>query len=244
VWQMPWRMFRRKYKTQWTLNRNLHRGEYKGRSLRELLAFTVDPEPSAEDIEDILERRTVRWTVRHSEPQLYAMSSIMWDGLPRLHNRLIHLSTSSQIDSLIAVAVDAYLRRSISAATLWAVLKLHSIVNLSEFLALTRDEVRALRVVSLGRLMWQPIYPWQGAGFLEGEDWANSLGVADTKRFVAVLIRAWEENWPAPRLKEKSGAPAGRGPRFRDFAVSNELAKPLGGRIGRLKRPCVFRRWN
>jgi hypothetical protein len=241
-WQMPWMEFRRKYKTEWALNLECHPGVYEGHSLRELLAFVVEPEPSAEEIEGILDRRTVCWTLRRSEPQLFAMSSIMWSGLPHFRNRLINLSTA-EIDPLIAVAVDAYLRQTVSGATLWAVLKLHSVVNLSEFLALTRNEALALKTVGVGRFMWQPIYKWQGASSLEEEDWANMLGVADTRRFVAFLSRAWEDNWPAPRLKEMSDSPRHKR-RFRDFPISDDLAKPLRSRIDHLKRPCVFRRWN
>jgi hypothetical protein len=43
-----------------------------GGSLRDFVAFFVEPEPSPKVLEAILARETIRWTIQHSEPQFAA----------------------------------------------------------------------------------------------------------------------------------------------------------------------------
>lgn len=244
IWQLSWREFASRYGTRWALNQNYSPGTYTGKSLRELIAFSVDPEPSKERIEEILQDRTVRWTLRRSSPQLFTMSCIMWDGLPQFRKATVHVSTCSQIDCLLAAAADAYLARRINAATLRATLKLHSVEDLGEFLRLSRHEKLELKSLAPIKAMWKPIYSWQGDACLADEQWANCLGIADTKRFIDFVQRAWNGNWPAPRIKEGLVADGHQHPHFRDFEFSGQLAKPLLRQIQFLRNPSVFRRWN
>jgi len=148
---------------------------------------------------------------------------------------------------LMAAAAEAYLRGWIPKTMLWPFFKLHATEDPSEHLELSPRDHRALKVALSGRTMWVPIYRWQGDTYLEGEQWANCLGVADTKRFVAVVERAWREDWPVPRLGElsrieipslKSGSP-----RFRDCGIWEAFARPVIRRVTRFERACVFFEW-
>lgn len=244
IWEMSWADFIHTYKTRWALNRRYHSGEYQRRSLRELLAFSGDPEPSPEQIEHILKHQTICWTIRHSTPQLFVMSTIISDGLPDLRRATISFETSVEVDCLLAAAVDAYLEGRMTRAALRAVMKLHSIAEPSEFLDLTRKEKRVLRDADLSRAMWKPIYGWQGMGWLTDESCANGLAHTDTKRFVDFVIRAWNENWPTPRLTDIKYTASSRSPQFRDFDVARELARRLKSKGRYFKKPCVFLRWS
>lgn len=244
VWEMSWADFIRTHRTRWAVNRRYDPGEYQRRSLRELIAFSLNTNPSAEQIEHILNNQTVRWTIRHSTPQLFVISSIISDGLPDLRRATISFETSVEVDCLLAAAVDAYLERRMTRAALRAVMKLHSIAEPSEFLDLTRKEKHVLRDADLSRAMWKPIYAWQGMGWLTDESCANGLAHTDTKRFVDFVIRAWNENWPTPRLTDIKYTAASRSPQFQDFDVARELARRLKSKVRYFKKPCVFLRWS
>jgi hypothetical protein len=148
---------------------------------------------------------------------------------------------------LMAAAAEAYLQGRISKTMLWPVFKLHVTGDPGRRLKLTRRDHEALKTALSGREMWVPIYRWQGAGYLEDEEWANCLGVADTKRFVAVVVRAWKENWPVPRLGELSRieipSPKSGPPRFRDCGIWEAFAGPVIRKVTRFERPCVFFEW-
>src|SRR5438876_604343 len=167
VWQLSWAEFLRKYGTRWALNRRYGPGSYDGKSLRGLIAFTFEPEPSAERVEDILKHQTIRWTIRRSSPQLFAIASIIWDGLPQLQNGALSLSTKDNEHCLFAAAVHAYFEGRITRAALRAVLKMHSVAEPSEFVQLTRKEKQRLASANLSRAMWEPIYSWQGEQWLD-----------------------------------------------------------------------------
>src|SRR5438093_13210717 len=77
VWALSWRDYQRKYGSRWTKNMRYEPGEYCGRSLRELICFCVEPETSSEMLEDILARRTSRWTIQHSSPQFDFLTEFM-----------------------------------------------------------------------------------------------------------------------------------------------------------------------
>ena len=244
IWQLSWHQFMRLYKTRWALNQNYSSGTYTGQSLRELIAFSLDPEPANEEIENILQHRTIRWTIRRSSPQFFTMSCIMWDGLPQFRDRTVHLSTCSEIDCLLAVAVGAYLERRIDINTLRAVLKLHSVEDLDTFVRLNQQEKSKLKSAAIVKAIGKPLYSWQGDSCLADEEWANCLGVADTRRFIDFVAQAWNDNWAARRLREQVLGSGHECPRFRDFEFAKELAKPLLRKSHHLKSPSVFRRWN
>jgi hypothetical protein len=150
----------------------------------------------------------------------------------------------SEFAVLLAAAVEAYLRAQIPRVMLWPLFKLHAVADASPWFHLSRKESQALKeAVSLPEFC-RPLYRWQGAGFLEGEEWASCLGVADTRRLIACMTQAWSENWPVPRVKDLSNtsAPAEiqRSPRFRDFHITKQFAKALRTKLPALQRPAVF----
>ena len=156
----------------------------------------------------------------------------------------VSFETSPEVDCLVAAAVDAYLEARIPRSALRSVLKLHSIAEPGEFLKLTREEKYVLRNANLTRAMWKPIYAWQGMDWLVGESCANALAHAHTKPFVDFVVRAWDENWPTPRLTETEHKSPSGNLRFRDFALAKELVKWLRSKVSKLKTPCVFRQFS
>lgn len=243
IWQLSWQNFLQKYRTGWSRNRLYDAGSYNGESLRGLIAFSLEPEPSAEEIEQILERNTIRWTIQHSMPQLFVLSSIIWDGLTHLRNRAARFSTKESVNPVLATAIDAYLQSRVTASTLRATLKLHSVENPSDFLELTRREKQRVAGTNLRNAMWRPIYRWQGEQWLKGEQVANAVGVLDARRFADFVIRAWNENWPTPRLDKRAHKLGSRNPQFRDFSIANDLAK-LSKKIAGFIKPSGFYQWS
>ncbi len=248
LWKLSWKEFLRKWgKSRWATAKHFQDGNS---SLRGLIAFGLDPEPSHQDVEQILERRTIRWTIQHSSPQYFVMQEIL-HHVPDLRGSMVSVSPShDDSGALIAVGVRAYLQGEIGAQMLWAILKLHSVDDAGEWLRLSKKEKRDLSAVvqpheshDLGR----PIYRWQGSNACEEEEWTNCLNTAATRRFASFVMRAWRENWPAPRLEDTElsscKVPPGKIPRFRDFAIARELNRPLLKKVLSFKRPCVFRRW-
>jgi hypothetical protein len=142
LWRLSWAEFLKKYRTRWASRPEYCSGEYDGKSLRGLLSFSIDPEPLPQELEDILRRRTIRWTMQQSNCK--TMSEIM-SRIPALRERVSAFSMKCEIDSLLAAAVDAYLNRRAGIAALRAVLKLHCVADPESFLKLNRRESTALR---------------------------------------------------------------------------------------------------
>jgi hypothetical protein len=219
-----------------------------GGSLRDFVAFFVEPEPSPEQVEAILARKTIRWTIQHSTPQFAAMAELM-GNVPSFskHHPWVGYFKRSDFAVLIAAMVDRYLSGRISRAMLWPVFKVHNVADVSGWLRLSRAERAELKNAIFEERLWRPIYRWQGPGFLIGEEWANCLGVADTRRLLSVLDQAWSENWAVPRLKDPSDVSGSihdtRLPRFQDFDISREFTKSLRKGLLRLGHACTFFRW-
>jgi hypothetical protein len=71
LWKMSWKEFLRLHgNSDWAKYPEI--GSADG-SLRGLIAFALDPEPSAAEVEDIIHRRTVRGTIERSSPQFYVI---------------------------------------------------------------------------------------------------------------------------------------------------------------------------
>jgi hypothetical protein len=243
VWRLSWAEFLKTHRTRWAANRKYSPGEYYNESLRGLISFSIDPQPSSPEIEDILRRRTIRWTLRQSNIRLFTMSEIM-SNVPSLRDRVMAFSMKCEIDSLLAAAVDAYLNQRAGVAAFRAVFKLHCVTDPGSFLKLNRHELTTLRVAFPAAFQVQePIYSWLGPYWDDGEHWTNGLNVAETRTFVAFVIRAWEENWPCPRIKGMELNPFSEQSRFRDFGLHKALASAARRRVTRWQKPCVFRQW-
>ena len=108
VWMLSWRKFQQKNGSRWATDPNYEPGCYSGRSLRELICFYVDPEPSPKLLEDILARQTVQWTVRHSGSQFFFLSELM-RYVPGYRDNLCSACNFRDISVVISAAVGGYL---------------------------------------------------------------------------------------------------------------------------------------
>src|ERR1700678_1452534 len=98
IWRLSWAEFLKKHRTRWASNREYSPGGYSSESLRGLISFSIEPEPSPQEIEDILRRRTIRWTLQHSDTRLYMMSEIM-SNVRSLRDQVIEFLMKCEIDS-------------------------------------------------------------------------------------------------------------------------------------------------
>lgn len=251
LWGLSWQEFRRKWnRGAWTSRPLGEKGVYNGDSLRDLIAFCIEPDLNEKEVEYILNRRSIRWTVLKSIPQSFLMEEVI-GNVPKLRRRQFSVVVFADADFtvLLSCAVDAYLEGRIDRRTLRAVLALHPAEDLKDFLLLTTNERRRLgRLVRAQDDMFRPIYRWQGPGAFVGEEWPGCLREADTRRFVEFLFAAWKGNWEVPHVKDRTAlsfVPAkGQTARFRDFVISQELVRRLKNEYSLLERPCVLRSWS
>jgi hypothetical protein len=212
-----------------------------------MIAFNIAPQPTAQDVERILGHEMIWQTVKKSSPQFGPMAELL-SNTPAFRKYSQSLFYEGDyVAALLAMAVEAYLQGRAGQSSLWSILKLHSVEDPSSWLRLSREDRKAITAVVSTRRTWSPIYRWQGENYLEGEQWANCVGVADTRRLIGLILRAWNENWPAPRVKKLDDITdqpmKNDPPRFRDFEVSKLFVRPLTGKVSRFDRPCVFFEW-
>jgi hypothetical protein len=236
VWKLSWREFLRGNRTRWATDKELLADGDTGRSLRELIRFVVDPEPDRVEIERVLASERLRETIKKSSPQLMLMDEL----LRHVRGGADHFISSDPVETpaaLIGAAAKAFLDGRTTARTLAAVTSLHPI-DPTEWIDLTKKEVARLRAISAES---RPPYAWQAPYAFEDEEWAGALSVADTRRFITVVMRAWDENWPVPTVADDIPArPAGR---FRDFDEARDLRK-VARRAVVFRKPCAFHRWS
>jgi len=110
VLEMRWKTFLRKY--YWDRD-----------CLNETLSFAVEPEPDASTISDILKKRSLRWTMKHSSPAYWFLNTVVYH-VPALERRCLDVSLYRnlyEIAILDAAAVEGFLEGRISERALWAV---------------------------------------------------------------------------------------------------------------------------
>jgi hypothetical protein len=233
IWSLSWGAFQKLNGTRWATSKSYDPGAYAGQSLRGLICFNLSQVPSPEALEDILARRTVRWTIRHSNSQFYFISELMQE-IPGHRTKRCEV-VDADITVPISAATGAYLAGKIDARTFRAVLKLCG-SDPQECVQLTRKQRGILAEVTSNIEFWRPIYAWQGANACTDEDATSCLDIADTRRFVACIAHAWSENWPVMKLKD----PDEEGAYFRDFTDAQDFQKAIG-KIRRFVKPSAFR---
>lgn len=237
LWNISWKtLIRRNPQNAWLQSKErVELGSYDGKSLRELLTFGL--QRSLKRIETILETRKVSDTLRSCNLQFDTMSELMTNALPH-SEKFIEWVEIHDVIPLISIAGQAFVSEAISAATLWSVVKLHSVspMDIEEGSEL---EVKAKALLPWHR-MWDPIYSWQGNKRFREEEWTNCLGLADTRRFVSFVRRADKENWATGSLNTRSNSAGTL--RFRDDPNCVRLSKCIR-KVGRMKSPCVHRMW-
>jgi len=216
--------------------------------LRELIAFSVEPEPSDAEVDDIIRRRTPRWTIQRSSPQFYTMGEIVC-GAPRLAKSCAVLDVwANDLSVLLAAAAEGYFRGEVTVSAFKSVLKLHY-SKFEDFIRLSKSERSVVRGLMDVEQYAKPIYPWQGEMALLDEQWAGCLGVADTKRFFALVDRLWKQNPEVRRILDvdvdhiEFCTPGRDTHRFRDFGISRHLMNLWSRKVRSFEQPCVFRRW-
>ncbi len=166
-----------------------------------LTDFALEPEPESPAIaKDVLARRTLRWTLRHSAPQLFCLMEGLVVHVPAVAACCPGVGTSclDEAATFLAPAVYGFLEGRVRQRTLWAVFALHGCANELQWLDLPRRQKKIVREALAPSPLPRPMFPWQDEGSLDGQFFP--LGVADTRRFLRFLRRAWDENWPCPRL--------------------------------------------
>jgi hypothetical protein len=153
---------------------------------------------------------------------------------------------SSPVDEtaiLVAASSDAYLRGDMDQETLWAVHNITGREDPRAWLRLSRSESQRLLNAEGYGAVEKPIFSWQSDEAL-GEGY-NVLRTADSRRFVDFLMRAGDENWPAPRIKRDVKSrlqfPPDATPRFRDVNLTRELTRQVKRPRNRFARPCALR---
>jgi hypothetical protein len=252
IWGLRWKEFQKRYPSQWAMNKSYEPGAYYNESLRGLVCFELSEE-SGEVVEDVIARRTIRWTIQQVTSQAHLMGEVI-EHVPG-YRKSYGCVLAANCDPLIAAAVQAFFDGRVGASTVWAVIKLHSLQGFStdprQWVRLSGKGWRKVHSIIAKGDLWRPAYPWQGPNAFA--DYTNWLGVESSRRFIQFTIRAWAENWPGSGLAEPPEKFLGDSPmdrdrsngdgyRFRDFYLPQELHK-IFRRISRFKRPCVVCSW-
>jgi hypothetical protein len=244
LWKLSWHEFLRLHgKSRWAKGKST--GDGSG-SLLGLIAFSVEPEPSAKEVEDVIGRRTLQWTIQRSSPHFYMMEEIV-ANIPRLRKSHISLDVwANDFSVLLAAAAEGYFRREVPVFEFKAMLKLHY-SKFDDFIRLSKQERLAVGKMMDVDQYAKPIYPWQSPlAVLEGR-WTGCLGVADTRRFFSLLGRLWKRNPEVRRILDFEGIQLCKPKRefhhFRDFGIASELMNLWSRKVRYFEQPCVFRRW-
>ena len=220
VLSLSWKEFNRRYR--W---RRQAEWSSAGQFLRD---YAFDPEPDQSTVDDIMERRTLRWTMNRCSPRLAFMEQIIWQ-VPDLRKRCLSYEPDSWTDLAVvhAVAAEAFVRGDISQAAFFSVLRFCEHLSLGDAIDLKnrhyKEVVRALK-------SWIPSMPpfrWLSWDYF-GEGYA-CLNIQETKSVVRFLQRAWESKWPAANLSEwvksELGLSGAADPTIRDSDAARQVLR-------------------
>ena len=236
IWLMAWPEFIKLNGTRWAKSKKYEPGEYVGTSLTELVCFCLEEEPSDEELKDILERRTIRWTIQRCDSAFFLMSELMCHVPGHRSNHFVVEESEGGV--LIAAATAAYLGGKTDAKTLRAVLMACGSPP-EGWLSLTRKQKALLAEPSANIDYMKPLYRWQAEGACcEGEG-VTCLGIPDTRRFVAFIENAYSGNWEVMKLLDAEANKVN----FRDFEDA-EYFHSAARKMRRTGSPSVFRTYS
>ena len=88
-------------------------------SVEGFLAFIMEPQPAPSIVDEVLARRTLRWTMKRSSPQYFFLLEVIYNA-PDVRKRCPEIWTESpyEIAIIIAASVDAFLTGRIDVKTL------------------------------------------------------------------------------------------------------------------------------
>jgi hypothetical protein len=219
VLSLSWKDFSRRYpwrkrSSQWSSARAF------------LEDFALDSPSDLPDVDNILDRRTLRWTMNRCSPRLFFMYEII-DHVPDLRARCQSYRHNNLEDQLIvhAACADAFVRGVISRGTLFAVLRFCERLALEDVIDLKKPYYD---VLVQARKSWVPSMPpfrWLSLDYF-GEGYA-CLNLRETRSVVRFLECAWKERWPAPLFsdwaREQLSIPAAVTPTVRDSEVAGQI---------------------
>lgn len=218
VWRLKWSEFLFHYPSRWARQRRFEAsdsgpGPYDGHSLRGLIAFALQSKPSHAEVEEILLRRSVRWTIQNASSPVGFLSELLARGFPASKPRC-SISLECDPASLLSTAESAFAKGWILEATVRPVMLLHH----SERLGVSQNQAQ--------------IYRWLRTDGETG-DRSSGLTPAETQSFLSFVQRAWEARWPCARDSE---APAS----FRDFPLHRALFRATQ-KTAKWKNQCLLR---
>lgn len=247
IWKLTWEEYLRKYKNPWASRKTAASDEYDPLlSLRGLIAFCLEPEPSRQTVENILATRTVRWTAAQTVNPSFFLSEMMSNVL-RSHGKYYRIDEIHNASILISAALSGYFTNHISGSTLLAVLKLHNSAHAEEWVeGLSTKQSKLVAALTMNVDMLKPTYRWQSEDAYQREEWTNSLNIAETRRFISFVAKAWRDNWPLLPFRKnllRSEQYDNNGKtHFKDFQLSRRFQQ-VCSRAARFNRPTLFRSW-
>lgn len=219
VLSLSWREFNLRY--QWTGSQWSSAAEF-------LQDFAYDSESDPSTIDDIIERRSLRWSMNRCSPKLFFMYEII-EHVPDLRTRCLSYTPRDLNDMSVvhAVAAEAFVRGDISRAVFFSVLRFCERLNLGDAIDLKKphykEVVRALK-------SWVPSMPpfrWLSLDYF-GEGYA-CLNIRETTSVVTFLERAWKGKWAAPSLSDwargKLGISNAVNPTVRDSDAARQILR-------------------
>lgn len=193
VLALSWKAFSRRYRwkktSEWSSAKNF------------LQAFALDSEHDQSTVDDIVARRTLRWTMNRCSPKLFFMYEIV-NQVPDLSARCHTYFPERLWDLGIvqAVGAEAFFRGEITQATFFSILRFCQGLSLADSINLKDPHYRQVERTLKSWTPSRPPFRWLSSEYF-GEGYA-CLNLRETKSVVRFLERAWEGKWPATNLSE------------------------------------------
>ena len=219
VLSLSWKEFNRRYR--WTHSEWSSATEF-------LQDYAYDPPPDLSTVDDIMERRTLRWTMNRCSPRLRFMYEII-EHVPDLRNRCLSYTPRYLNDLAIihAVAAEAFVRGDISQAMFFSILRFCERLSLGDAIDLKKPHYKAVVRALKSWVPSMPPFRWLSLDYF-GEGYA-CLNIRETKSVVKFLERAWKGRWAAPSLSDwargKLGISNAVDPTVRDSDAARQILR-------------------
>jgi hypothetical protein len=184
-------------------------------------------ESETDSVDAILARKTVRGTLALSDDPFAFLRALLDEKRLSAGGVDVEKGDYDYADDIVSCAGVAYTCGNLSLASLTAVYHLH---------ASRIDPTEILPPAVAHAVLAQPEAPAMIPGLPNMmPPGADGIGVAQTRRVIAFLLRAWREQWP---IKAGDQAPP-EGMSIRSCVVADGLFQVF--RQCRLTKPCMFR---
>ena len=204
VCRLHWRKAIQNVRSRWFTSRVFERGGYDFNhgTLRGLIAFSFDPEPTDDEIEQILDSDTIAATMSRCHPQFWTIEEVLRRLNPG-QKQTIDVELRD-LSCLASVMIRAFVERRITASQMWSVVKLHNL-DVTSYVA---DQALNQRVEGFPwSSLWRPMFSWQDEDACRGDESTNCLSAVQTRQFCALVERAYREDWKTLETEEHSLQP-------------------------------------